>query len=249
VLVQLAMISTGARVSRWKLVILLSALILTVSRSSALGFMVGLAALFAARGISRRLLRIGAVVGGLFLLALPKILALAIAYQKFDLSSESSAGARVFAWLRAIRVFSDHPIFGVGFNTYGFVAERYGWERVGAAAYGSDGGLLFIAAMTGLVGLAIYCGMLAMVVRKCRALWRSQVAPPEHRGIAIGTAASIAAVVVHSLFVNSILTTYVMEIVWVLWAVVGIAAESAVTVDRRAKPATQPTARLVALRV
>jgi O-antigen ligase len=249
VLVQLSMISTGARVSRWKLVVLLSALILTVSRSSALGFMIGVVALFAARGLSKRLLRVGAVVGGLFVLALPKIISLAIAYQKFDLSTESSAGARVFAWLRAIRVFSDHPIFGVGFNTYGYVAERYGWERLGAAAYGSDGGLLFIAAMTGLVGLAIYCGMLAMVIRKCRSLWRNPVAPPEHRGLAIGTTAAIVAVVVHSLFVNSILTTYVMEIVWVLWAIVGIAGESAVRTGRRADRIPQPSARLVALEV
>jgi O-antigen ligase len=249
VLMQLSLISTGARVSRWKLIVLLAALVLTVSRSSALGFLVGIGVLFVARGLSKRLIKLAAAVSVLVLLALPKIIALAIAYQKFDLSAESSAGARVFAWLRALTVFADHPIFGVGFNTFGFVAERYGWERLGAAAYGSDGGLLFIAAMTGIVGLAVYCGMLALVIRKCRSLWRNPVATDEQRGVAIGTAASIAAVVVHSVFVNSILTTYVMEMMWVLWAIVGITAEAARPVDRRASASAQPMPRLVAMRV
>jgi putative inorganic carbon (HCO3(-)) transporter len=246
VLVQLALISTGAPARNWRLLVMFVALALTLSRSSALGLMAGIAVIFAARGLSRRLLKIGAGIAVLFVVALPKFLELAMTYGKFNVGLDTSAGARVFSWLRALQVFADHPILGVGFNTYGYMAERYGWVRLGAAAYGSDGGLLFIAAMTGVIGLAIYCFMLWLILSRCRSVWRDASAPEEHRGLAIGTAASTVAVVVHSVFVNSILTTFVMEILWVLWAVVGIvAARPTLAALRSAKPAP----RLVALRV
>jgi O-antigen ligase len=247
VLVQLSLISTGARVRNWRLLVLLVALVLTVSRSSAVGLVAGVAMIFAARGLSKRLIRIMAALGCLVLVALPKLLQLAIAYSKFDLGADSSAGARVLSWLRALRVFSDHPVLGVGFNTYGYMAERYGWPRIGAAAYGSDGGLIFIAAMTGIIGLAVYCCMLWLVLRRCRSVWRDPSATAEHRGLAIGAAAATVAIVVHSLFVNSILTTFVMELLWVLWAIVSIVAG-----DRRrahAVPARGEAPRLVAVRV
>jgi O-antigen ligase len=117
----------------------------------------------------------------------------------------------------AVRVFLDHPWIGVGFNAYGFVVEReYGVPRLGVANYSTDGGLLFAAAMTGVVGLGLLLWMFGLIYRRCASVWRAKIAGAEHRGIAIGTMASIVAICVHSVFVNSLFTTFVMEIMWVL---------------------------------
>jgi O-antigen ligase len=130
---------------------------------------------------------------------------------------DASALTRVASWIRAIRIFSDHPVLGIGFNTYAFVQESYGYVRLGNGTYSVDGGLLFIALMTGLVGVSVYIAMLVIVVRRCRHVWRSADAPLEFRALATGIAAGTVALCVHSVFVNSLLTSFVMEPLFVLW--------------------------------
>jgi O-antigen ligase len=173
----------------------------------------------------------------LVLVALPKLITFAAAYGKF--SSGGSAAARVLSWVQAFRVFRDHPVFGIGFNTFGFVQERYGFLRFGTAAYSSDGGLLFIAVLTGVVGLAVYVWMLWAIVRRCRAIWRDHDVTAEHRGLAIGTAAVLVALCVDSVFVNSMLTTFVMELVWILCALSVPIAERARAAGRSSTMAGQ----------
>jgi O-antigen ligase len=215
-LVQLAQLSVGVRVPRWRPLLLFVALVLTLSRSGALGFVAGIGTILLVRGLSKRLLRWMLVIAALIAAALPKLLTFAAAYGKF--STSGSAAARVVSWLQAARVFRDHPVFGIGFNTFGFVQERYGYIRFGAAAYSSDGGLLFIAVLTGVVGVSAYIWMLWTIIRRCRAIWRDPDVAPEHRGLAIGTAAVIVGLCVDSVFVNSLLTTFVMELFWILCA-------------------------------
>jgi hypothetical protein len=195
------------------------------------------------RGLSRRLIRVLIAIGAVGLLALPFLLQLAIAFNKFSFDAQSSGGLRIVAWLRAISILGDHLAFGIGFNTYGFVSEAYGYEGTGASSYATDGGLLFIAVMTGLVGLVVYCSMLGIVMITARRVWTDPGQTPEARGLAIGVASSTVAVVIHSVFANSILTTNVMEMLWVLWALVAI-------MGKRAPAArTSGIPRIVPLRV
>jgi hypothetical protein len=218
-LVNVAQIAGGEEVAFWKPLVFLGALVATLSRSSFLGLAVGLALILSVRGITRRMLRFGMVLGALVLAALPQIIGYAAKFNKLTVS-DASAMSRVVNWLRALRIWADHPVFGIGFNTYGYVVERYGGVRSGASSFSSDGGLLFIAVMTGLVGLALYLGMLALVVRRCRRVWRSASAPREWRALAVGIAAGTVAICVHATFVNSLLTPFVMEMLWVLWGLV-----------------------------
>lgn len=215
-LVNVSQLSGGEEVAFWKPLVFFAALVATMSRSSFLSLAVGLAVIVMVRGISRRLLRFGMIIGILVLAALPKLLAYAAHFNKLSIS-DASALSRVVNWLRALRIVADHPIFGIGFNTYGYVVERYGGTRAGASSFSTDGGLLFIAVMTGLVGLALYLGALALVVGHCRRVWRNSAAPASWRALAVGIAASTVAICVHALFVNSLLTTFVMEMLWVLW--------------------------------
>jgi O-antigen ligase len=215
----LALLSTGAAVPLWKPVLLVSALMLTLSRGAFVAFLAGGALILAVRGIPRRLLRLVALVALLSLPFVPTLFQLARTYNRFSFN-DASALTRVAGWLRGLTVFADNPVFGIGFNTFGFVQEAYGFASAGKASFGIDGGLLYIAVMTGLVGLALYVGMIALVMRRCRRIWRDRTRNAEHRGLAIGVAAATAAILVHSLFINALLFPFIMEQLWILWALI-----------------------------
>ncbi len=223
-LIQLAQISVGVRVPWWQPILFLVGLALTLSRSGVLALIVGLGVILVARGLSLRLIRLFGVVLFLSIALIPRLISFAQTYARFDVGSRSSAGARVVSWILELQMIADHPIAGIGFNTFGFVKDRAGMVVSGQGGYGSDGGLLFAAVMTGLVGLALYVGMLSLVIRRCKRIWRDPSADPEHRGLAIGTAAGVVAICVHSLFGNSIFTTFVMEILWVSWGLIFVIA-------------------------
>src|SRR6185295_7226585 len=55
-LVQLGLISTGARVARWKPVLLTVALVMTASRGAVVSLVPGIAVIVLARGLSKRVL-------------------------------------------------------------------------------------------------------------------------------------------------------------------------------------------------
>ena len=134
------------------------------------------------------------------------------------LSIDPSAMARLTSWLHGWIVFRDHWLIGIGFNTWGYVAERYGWIRSFSATYGIDGGLFFVLVLTGVVGFALYAGMLWSVFRTALEIWRDRNRPAQARGLALGAAVTVPMIVVHSLFSNSLLLPFLMEPLWILWA-------------------------------
>lgn len=227
VLLTLARVSCGASGLAGRLALLTLALLLTASRSSMLAAAVGALAVALIVGVSRRVVRIGAALLLLALPAVPALLTFARSYNK--LAIDASALTRLVSWLRALTIFGDHPVVGIGFNTYGFVQRAYGGEAGrGAFAFSLDGGLLFIAVMTGVVGLAIYVAMVARVVRHARGVWRSAWAAPDERALAIGAVAVTAGLAVHSIFVNSLLLPFLMEPLWILWGLVFVVAAAPV---------------------
>lgn len=215
-LMQLARMSSGVAVPLWKPTVMFAALVMTLSRSGLASFALGAAVILAARGLSRRVLRLGGVLLAGLVIALPKLIEFGAQYARFGVT-DGSALARVATWQRAIETFLESPWFGIGFNTYAFVQERRGVERLGISAYSAEGGLLFIAVMTGLVGLAVYLGMLWLVLRRCRRAWRDARATPGERGLLIGTFSATILVLAGSVFVNTLLMPFVMELLWVMW--------------------------------
>lgn len=167
-LIELAQLGAGERVSLWKPILLVAALVATLSRSSLLGLLVGGAIILGVRGISRRMVRFAIVVGVMLIPAIPRAVEFAARYNKISLS-DASAMSRVVAWLRILDVWSDNKVFGIGFNTYRYVQVHYGYTPgEGIAASSADGGLLFILLLTGIVGLSLYLAMLGLIVRRCR---------------------------------------------------------------------------------
>jgi O-antigen ligase len=215
-LVSLSRMANGVAVPLWKPVLLMVALVMTLSRSGMLAFLVGAGVILWTRGITKRMARFGAVIAVLGLVALPRLIEMLVDYSRIGVT-DASALARVISWQRAIVTFLESPWFGVGFNTYGYVQERRGFERFGAGAYSAEGGLLFIAVMTGIVGVAVFIAMLWFVLRRCRRGWTDARTTPDDRALLIGTAAATVAMLVHSLFANSLLLPFVLELIWVLW--------------------------------
>lgn len=214
-LVLVARMSFGVRTRPWKLFVLSVALLLTISRSSILAFVAGLGVIFLIRGLAKRVLRFGAVLLVLLLPFVPLLLDFATRFGRFSL--DGSAALRMVSWLRAIEIFLDNPVLGIGFNTYGFVQEFYGNSASSRFDFSLDGGLLFVAVMTGVVGLIVYSAMILLVLMRCRRIWRDPSRRAEDRGLSLGIVAATVALVVHSIFLNSLLLPLLMEPLWVLW--------------------------------
>jgi O-antigen ligase len=216
IVARLARIAEGMRERALPLVVLAVALLLTVSRSAIAALIVALVVIAFARGLKLALFRVIAVGVVLVLPFLSLLISFAAGFNK--LGYDASAAQRLIPWTRAIRLLLEHPWLGVGFNAVQQAQEAHGWRPVGGADVSLDGGLLFVAAMTGLIGLWLYVRILWRVWRSARRAWRDRGAPPEHRAHAVASAAVLAAVVVHSLFVNSLLLPFVMQVLWVMWA-------------------------------
>ena len=211
----------GVPVALWKPVLLLLAVTLTVSRSTLLAGLAAGAVIAAVRGTSRRVVRFG--IGGVLvgLLALPYVGWLAVTYNKLDLTDPSLL-SRFVAWSQALEVFADFPVIGVGFNTYGFAQDHlYGFSELQQAAFGLDGGLLFIAVMTGSLGVLVYATMILVQLLRCRRGWMKG-SDARTRGLMLGTAAATVGLLVHSLFTNSMLYPFLMEVLWVLWGLTAV---------------------------
>lgn len=225
-LMYLARLSVGLPVAWWRLLLLSTALVLTASRSSVLAFLVGGVLLLLIRGLSKRLIRYAGALLLLLLAASPKLMQFAAAYNKLQLN-DPSALKRIIYFLRGITVFLANPVLGIGFNTWGFVQERFGWERLGAGTYSIDGGLLFVAITTGLVGVVFFSAMLIRVIRRCRMVWRDRAIAPEYRAIAIGAAVFTLSLLVHTIFSNSLFNSFVIEPLFLFWAMTRIIHEQA----------------------
>lgn len=222
-LVQLGRLAYGATVPAWKPLLLVAALILTLSRSSFLALALGGMVVLLARGLSRRLLKLSALAVILTLPFVPYAVDFAVTYNKLNLDDPSLLG-RLIAWDRALQVLADNPVLGVGFNSYGFVQLKYGFAELSQSAFGLDGGLLFIAVMTGGVGVLIYSAMVGSVLLRCRRIRRGTDRTAAERGLAVGVSAATVALLVHSLFLNSIIYPFLTQVLWILWALTFAAA-------------------------
>lgn len=209
----------GAPASVWEGILLGVALVLTLSRGAALATVAAGATLLLLHGPSVRGARLAVGAALLVVPVVPLLMPYAAEYDK--LAVDGSALQRVFAWQTALSLLADHPWLGIGFNTVGFVAPRHGWVVRGASSFGLDGGLLFIAALTGLVGLAAFLFLLLSVIRSARRTWAHGTrgtSASRARGIALAVPATVVAVTVQATFANTLLLSLVLAPCWLLWA-------------------------------
>lgn len=119
-----------------------------------------------------------------------------------------STEARLETAKNAITIIKDHPIFGVGLNSYRYIQIRYGFRNKNAelshADAGVDNSILFVLATTGGVGLILYLLIWFRILK-------IQFSP-----LAV---ASVFGIFIDSMFINSLF--YPSLMFW-LWVVLGL---------------------------
>lgn len=249
---RLAQEAYGLRTNRWMLGLFVLGVVLTLSRATWLALFAVLPLALVVRGRRGNLPRLLAVASVLLVAAVPAIVAFGQQYKKFEV--DVSGLMRFIPWLRSVVLIRDNPVLGVGFNAAGPAQTAYGWELMGGATISMDGGLLFIAVMTGLAGAVAYSGMLWSFVAAARRSWRDAELPPERRAFALGAVMATLGILVQSLFGNGLLIPWLAMPLWVLQARVVATAPRRVRVPapsarRGLGAATVATASLLLLAV
>lgn len=186
-------------------VVLYLALALTYSRASYLAYVVGMGVISWMKKMPK--LFVGVILlGALTLVILPQPVG-----EGGKLGRTYSLEARIENWQHALIISRDHPILGIGFNAYRYAQRDYGfleeekWQASHSGA-GADSSLLFVLATTGILGLLGYLGIWGKAVTETK------------RADGMIVLASIAALFVHSLFLNSLFYPWVMAWMWILKA-------------------------------
>jgi O-antigen ligase len=198
------------------LVILLTSMVLTLSRAGLLTLAV--LAIAAVITMPQRKLKIamlaGAVVVGLALSRVPYI-ATRLANQLDPKSPANTFEGRLQIWNDTLHMLRDHPIFGAGLRAYKQVMAPYIQGNRGPELYPHDVWLAMWSEL-GLLGLVAFVVLLAML------LWRGWrgfgAASGFWRPLLWGTAASFVAIAVHGTFDTPYFKNDLAAEFWVLAA-------------------------------
>jgi hypothetical protein len=201
--------ASGGGQSLIPLVLFWAALVLTLSRSSIAAVFVGLGIITLRTGSLRKLFLPLFLFAAVAWLGADRILEFASSYQKLTLT-DPSALRRLSAWLLAWQIFADNVLIGVGYNTFGFVRSAYSSGTSGNASFGTDGGVLYIAAVSGLVGVALLGGAFWLISRLGLRTYRMTSLPPTVRELGLALHAWIPSLIVHSAASNSIFYPYII---------------------------------------
>lgn len=117
---------------------------------------------------------------------------------------------RLASWRRAVEVYKSHPILGAGYNTFKYVQSNEGliMNIESHASSGSDSSLLTILATTGPLGLLAFLSIYVIILRR--------TFKTRGRGISLGMFGGTLGLLVHSIFVNSLLFPHITVFFWVM---------------------------------
>lgn len=180
--------------------ILFAAVVLTFSRSGYAAFLAGVGTLTLFRARRLAVLLVAVVVAAAFFV--PRVNERVVGAFNLD----ATARLRLVSWQNALTVVGDYPVTGIGYNAYRYVQVNYGFldDPTEHSAGGSDSSLLTILVTTGPVGLA---AMLWLLWSMWSLAWDSarRGATALARGLGIGLLGAVSSLIVHSLFINSLL--------------------------------------------
>ena len=178
--------------------ILLIALFLTYSRS---GYLSLLAVIFAYAILKKKFKFLLLILVFIFLPFLPRPGGEGVKLERWF-----SVEQRLANYRESLQLIKVSPVFGLGFNTLRYFRQDFTSlaesRRASHAAAGLDNSLLFVLAATGIVGLLAYLNLL-------KSLWQTSLL----------VKLSLVAILVHSLFQNSLF--YPLIMIW-LWTVVSL---------------------------
>ncbi len=128
-----------------------------------------------------------------------------------------SSEARIESAQKAITIFKENPILGVGFNSYRYAQIKYGFlgknGEISHAGGGTDNSFLFVLATTGVIGLLAYLFLWGKIL-----VTSLKKAKKGNINSQILFSSSIA-ILFDSLFINSLF--YIFFMMW-MWILVGL---------------------------
>ncbi|HLB60102.1 MAG TPA: O-antigen ligase family protein [Patescibacteria group bacterium] len=149
------------------------------------------------------------------------------------LERTASVGARLTNYQQSLEIIKDSPVYGIGFNMMryenrerGFV-QPYEWQESNAAA-GLDNSFLFIWATTGIVGLIAFFNIIFRIFKSAMKQFGNETTLPDRvirqlmemagevKQWDVLTLSTLAAVITHSFFNNSLFYPWVMLWIWLL---------------------------------
>jgi len=207
------------------------ALILTLSRSSIIATLVGLSILtFRTRSFNRLLVPLAGFVLVAALVA-DRLIQFAGAYNKLTLLGPSAL-TRLGDWLLAWRIFIDNPLLGVGYNTFGIIRSAYGSIGVGSGAFGSDGGILYMAAVSGILGVTLLGAGLWRLMALGWRTYQMRELPQSVRVLGLALHVWIPSLVIQSAASNSIFYPFIIGLLFLLGGVCARQYHEAMAVHR-----------------
>lgn len=119
--------------------------------------------------------------------------------------------ARLINYQEVLTIAKEHPLFGVGFNTYRYVQRDYGFLKpeewqISQAGAGADNSWLFVLATTGAFGFLNYLWF-----------WGRALKEAKKKTIVL---ISLLALIIHAFFLNSLFYPWIIIWVWILLAFV-----------------------------
>lgn len=198
--------------SYFLLVFLLIAIVLTYSRSALimlLGSLITYGLLTGKKKI------IALITSGIILLI---ILFSNVYIEGLNPLRTASSFARITSMKEAVSIIQKNPVFGVGFNTYRYAQNEYGFRTsdywmVSHADAGTDNSYLFILATTGIIGLSIYLLLLRSLFTIAKQKNNQEI--PMQLILKV----SLIGLLINCLFINSLF--YPMLMYW-MWTLVGL---------------------------
>ncbi len=130
-----------------------------------------------------------------------------------NLLRTASGEARADSLKNAITIFKDHPVFGVGFNSYRYAQRSYGFineEKLPIhSGAGTDNSFLFVLATTGIFGFIAFLFLIYKI------LAFSYVSAGKDL-IALVLFVSLVSLLFNSLFINTLFYPFIMMWIFLL---------------------------------
>ncbi|HXS14696.1 MAG TPA: O-antigen ligase family protein, partial [Candidatus Saccharimonadales bacterium] len=184
-------------------------IVLTYSRTALISLAIGTLIMFWKNMQSKKVL---GIISGFVVVAMIIIFLVGRHSIGNNLFRVTSSDARIGDAKNALIIFSQHPILGVGFNTYRYAQYRYGFMKPSSTqpdhgASGADNSLLFVLATTGIIGFAAFLYLLFVHMR---------ILLQKKNRLGLAT---ICSFIIGSFFINGLFYPFIL--VW-LWVILGL---------------------------
>lgn len=193
--------------------IVLTALLLTLSRSSYVAFIVSIVGFMWMKKSWKALIGIAVFTIVIFFAPLPQ-------KSVTPLFRSETAKARVENWAYGIKLFKQKPLFGLGFNFLRVIQEPDDRTKdtlqFSHASGGIDNSFLYVFVTAGMVGGICFIHLLVSLGK----IGRNLVVSKNGRKLGLIYLLSLIAICSHSMFVNSFFYPWIFIWLWILTGIV-----------------------------